>query len=179
MTRVAIQGIKGSYSEEAAIRLLGDAIDLVECPSFEAAFREAETNGMLAVIPVRNTIAGRIESTSLLLAKSNFAVRDEIVLGIDHVLAGATNTEFAAVRTVTSHPEALKQCSGFLAENPQISTAFGSDTASSIRDVAAANGRDNAAIGSRRAAEMYGARVLRENVANAIDNRTTFYLIGK
>ena len=87
MTRVAIQGIKGSYSEEAAIRLLGDAIELIECPTFEAAFREAERDGTLAVIPVRNTIVGRIESTAELLSKSGLVVRDEFVLGIEHVLA--------------------------------------------------------------------------------------------
>ena len=179
MTRVAIQGIKGSYSEEAAIRLLGDTIELIECPTFEAAFREAERDGTLAVIPVRNTIVGRIESTAELLSKSGLVVHDEFVLGIEHVLAGAPNTEFTSIRTVTSHPEALKQCSGFFAENPHITTAVGNDTASSIRDVASANSDDKAAIGSRRAAEMYGATVLRENVANALDNRTTFYVVGK
>jgi prephenate dehydratase len=78
-----------------------------------------------------------------------------------------------------SHPEALKQCSEFFAANPQLTTAAGSDTASSIRDVVAANAGVTAAIGSRRAAEMYGAKVLRESVANAVDNRTTFYLVGR
>lgn len=179
MTRVAIQGIKGSYSEEAAIRLLGDSIDLVECPNFESAFREAEQNGTLAVIPVRNTIAGRIDVTVELIAKSGLFVRDEIILSINHVLAGTPNTEFAAVRKVTSHPEALKQCSEFFAANTQISSTAGNDTASSIRDVVGANAGANAAIGSRRAAEMYGAKVLKDSVANAADNRTTFYLVSR
>lgn len=179
MTQVAIQGIKGSYSEEAAIRLFDDSIVLVECPNFEAAFREVEAKGILAVIPIRNTIAGLIEATAALLEKSGLVVRDEVELGIEHVLAGVPDTQLAAVRTVTSHPEALKQCSEFLAANPHMSTAAGSDTASSIRDVVAANAAENAAIGSRRAVEMYGAEVLKENIANAIENRTTFYLLGK
>jgi prephenate dehydratase len=72
----------------------------------------------------------------------------------------------------------LKQCARFIAENAGFRQVIGADTASSIRRVVTENINANSAIGSKRAAEMYGARVLREDIADDPENWTTFYLIG-
>src|SRR4051812_42708217 len=111
MTRVAIQGIRGSYSEEAAIRLVGESIELVECSSFADAFCEGESPATYVVVPVSNSIVGKIEATSALLVSSGLQVHGETILEIDHVLAGMPDAEFADVGKVRSHPEALRQCS--------------------------------------------------------------------
>ena len=179
MTRVAIQGICGSYSEEAARRLLGASVHFIECRDFAHAFRSAETAGTLAVIPVKNSIAGTIAVTDGMLKASGLRVRDEVVLRIDHVLAGVPGSRLAEIDVVRSHTEALKQCGKFLDANPQMRAEAGADTASSIRETVTAGIRSVAAIGSRRAVELYGAIVLREGVADSADNRTTFYLVGK
>lgn len=180
MTTVAIQGIRGSYSEEAALRMLGVSADLIECRDFASTF-EAVTSkrATQAVIPLRNKIAGEIEAVTELLARTELAILEEFDLYIRHVLAGTVGAEFDDVITVRSHSEALKQCSLFLAANPHIRPISGGDTASSISQITDENKRQNAAIGSARAAKIYGAKVLCEDIANDINNWTTFGLIGQ
>ncbi len=179
MSVVAIQGIKGSYSEEAALRLIGGDAEICECLEFDALFAAVESGeAKFAVVPVRNKVVGEIEAVAALLRKGTFRVLDELDLEVEHVLAGTADATFEEVETVRSHVEALKQCSRFIAENIRLRQVVGADTASSIRRIVAENVGVNAAIGSKRAAEMYGARILREDIADDPKNWTTFNLIG-
>ncbi|HMJ09647.1 MAG TPA: prephenate dehydratase domain-containing protein [Pyrinomonadaceae bacterium] len=179
MNSVAIQGIKGSYSEQAAVTLLGESAAIVECDSFGAAIEYAAANGNFAVIPVRNAIVGEIAESAALLKRSSLRVVDELEIVVDHVLAGVRGAVFEGLTTVRSHPEALKQCREFLRANSHLHAVDGGDTASSVRDVTRAKTAAAAAICSRRAADLYGAKVLRERISDHDDNRTTFYLIGR
>lgn len=180
MTLVAIQGIRGSYSEEAAERLTGGDRTIVECLNFLNVFEALESSAAdLAVIPVENKITGPIEATNELLRSSGSRILREINLQIQHVLAGTKYARLAAVKNVRSHPEALKQCRRFFEANDQLHAESWSDTASSIRSVITENEVENAAICSRRAADVYGAEVLLEQVADENDNWTKFYLITK
>lgn len=180
MKLVAIQGIHGSYSEEAARQMLGPTAGLIECDDFASTFETVISNrASRAVVPLRNKIVGEIEGVADLLMKNGLKILDEFELKIHHVLAGTASAEIDDVITVQSHREALKQCSRFLAANPQMKQLAGSDTATSIRRIVLEDSRENAAIGSERAALFYGAKILCEDVANEKDNWTTFGLIGK
>lgn len=179
MITVAIQGIRGSYSEEAAMRFFGPSVEIVYCLNFEQVFEQILSTGIVGVVPLFNSITGRIRPTAELLERVSVTVLDETALDIRHVLAGTAGADFADVRTVRSHPEALRQCSKFLKSNPHLKAEAASDTATSIREVIAVNRATIAAIGSLRAVHLYGARVLCEEIADEADNRTTFYLIGK
>ncbi len=179
MSGVAIQGIKGSYSEEAAFKLLGSEAEIVEFLDFDSTFASVESKKTdFAVVPVRNKIVGEIGPVAAVLNKSAFRVLGEIDIEVKHVLAGTLDATMEEVRTVRSHVEALKQCARFIAENARFQQVIGADTASSIRRVVAENINANSAIGSRRAAEIYGAKILREDIADDPENWTTFYLIG-
>ncbi|HBE84142.1 MAG TPA: prephenate dehydratase domain-containing protein [Pyrinomonadaceae bacterium] len=177
--RVAIQGIKGSYSEEAAAGFFESEFSLVECSDFDSAF-SAITSGDAdrLVVPVRNQIVGEISIVTQLIRKFGLKKMSEIVLTIDHVLAAAVGMEFANVRYVSSHVEALRQCSDFFSQFPQIAQITGKDTASCMRAAVRSRRDGRAAIGSRRAAEIYGAEVLCENISNAKENHTTFHLLS-
>ena len=179
MTSVAIQGIRGSYSEEAAFTMVGDAAEIVECMTFEEMFGRLRDNAVeLAVVPVENGIVGEIRSTAELLRQSGAHVMSELPLTIHHVLAGTPDAEFERLESVRSHIEALKQCGQFFAQHPHLQQVIGADTAGSVRRIVEENDPTHAAIGSRRAAEMYGAKILCENVADDADNWTKFYLIS-
>ena len=180
MSVVAIQGIRGSYSEEAALCLMGEEAELVECVDFDETFNAvANTRAEYAVVPVENKIVGEIEDVIGLLRVSGYRVLENLRLKVMHVLAGTPDSEAGSIRTVHSHIEALKQCRRFLAANTQMKQVIGADTASTVRRVVEENIVDNAAIGSRRAAEIYGAKIIAENIADDDDNWTTFYLIGR
>lgn len=179
MCRVAIQGIKGSYSEEAAVRLLGPDPCLVECGDFDSTFAAVEAGDAdYAVVPVRNKIVGDIVPVVNLIQGKRAQVYDQLELKVMHVLAGTQASEAGKISSVRSHIEALRQCSDYLAQLPSCTQEIGADTASSIRRIVNEGRPENAAIGSRRAAEMYGAKILAENIANIKENWTTFYLIG-
>ncbi len=175
---VAIQGVKGSYSEEAARRFFGAEANIVECVNFEDTFNSVVSKQTkYAVVPLRNKIVGEITSATEFLNRTKLKISDELPLEVRHVLVGTSDAEFENIRTVRSHIEALKQCREFLANNNHLQQIIGADTAASIRRIVEENLSENAAIGSRRAAEIYGAKILRENIADDLDNWTTFYVL--
>jgi prephenate dehydratase len=179
MTRVAIQGVNGSYSEEAVRELFGSEATIVECLDFDATFAAVQSGrAENAVIPVENKIVGPIIRTTDLLKTSECRVLEKLPLKVRHVLAGALGAKFSDLLSVRSHVEALKQCGKFLGANPGLTQIVGADTASSVRRIVDEGDATRAAIGSRRAATLYGAEILRENIADDTDNWTVFYLIG-
>ncbi|MCY7347877.1 MAG: hypothetical protein LH614_16895 [Pyrinomonadaceae bacterium] len=180
MSVVAIQGVRGSYSEEATFRLLGASIEILECEKFADAFQSLlENRAEYAVIPFVNKIVGAIETPHELLKNSDLKILDKLPLEVRHVLVGTNDAEFENLQSVRSHVEALKQCRVFLTQNRQLNQISGADTASSIRRIVAEDDARNAAIGSQRAAEIYGAKILKENIADEAENWTTFYLLRK
>lgn len=179
MIRVAIQGVAGSYSEEAARRLSAGAAEIIECLDFESVF-DAVRIGTAdhAVVPVENKIVGEIHRPAELVRSGGFRILEKLSLRVQHVLAGTPGADFERLTSVRSHVEALKQCRRFLDSHTRIERVIGADTASSVRRIVEDGDPVRAAIGSRRAAEMYGAAILRCDIADDIDNWTTFYLIG-
>lgn len=178
MKTIAIQGIAGSYSEEAA-RQFHTSAELIECGDFASVFSMLE-NGRaeMAVVPIENRIIGAIEPVSKLVSANRVMVIERLRLPVEHVLAGVEGSTVDSVETVTSHPAALKQCDRFLSRLPGCRTVIGADTAASVREMAKSRNACAAAIGSRRAAEIYGAAILAENIADMNGNWTEFILIG-
>lgn len=180
MTSVAIQGVRGSYSEEATHRLMGLDAEIVECVDFTSTFEAvANARAEYAVVPVENKIVGEIEGAMSILRSGGFKIHERLPLQVMHVLAGTTCADLASIKTVRSHVEALKQCKRYLSANPKWAQVIGSDTASSVRRIVEENVVEHAAIGSRRAAEIYGAKIIAEDIADDHDNWTTFFLIGR
>ncbi len=180
MSIVAIQGVRGSYSEEATHRIIGADAEIVECVDFAETFDAiTKARAEYAVIPVENKIVGEIEGSMSLLRAGDYRIFESLPLKVMHILAGTPDAEFESIRTVRSHIEALKQCKKFLAANEHLTQVIGADTAASIRRIIEENIAENAAIGSRRAAEIYGAKIIAENIADDHDNWTTFCLIGR
>lgn len=179
MTRVAIQGINGSYSEEAVREIFGSEASILECSDFGQAFAAVRDGAAdNAVVPLTNKIVGEIRETVDLLNASELRVLERLPLKVRHVLAGTADSQLQSVVSVRSHVEALRQCKRFFDENTHLAQVIGADTASSVRRIVEEGISANAAIGSKRAAGLYGAKILCENIADDIDNWTTFYVIG-
>jgi prephenate dehydratase len=180
MSSVAIQGGRGSYSEEAAIQLLGAEATILECTDLNETFRAlASRAAEFAVVPVKNKIIGVIEPARSLIGINRVRVIEEFPLPVHHLLAGLPGARFADLQAVRSQAEALRQCGVFLTANPQLVPIFGPDTALSVKQVMDDGDGRIGAIASRRAAELYGAAILREEVADDPDNWTTFALLTK
>jgi prephenate dehydratase len=177
--KIAIQGELGSFSHEAA-RTMVPSATIVPCARSLEVFdriRRGSVGG--AVIPIENSLAGSVaEHFDLLLGRDVHIVR-EFRLRIVHNLIAMPGTKLRDVRRVFSHPVALDQCRDLFAANPKfVSTPF-YDTAGSVKHVVAEGLSDAAGIASRRAADVYGGKILKAGVEDYKKNFTRFFLIQR
>jgi prephenate dehydratase len=177
--RVAFQGERGAFSEEAAVKLLGEEIELVPRPTFEALYASIQ-DGLADTIlaPIENSLAGSVHRSYDLLIASGLHIQAEVVIPIVHNLIGTLGAIFERITQVSSHPVALAQCERFFASHPSIKRIAADDTAGSVRDVMQAGDSTRAAIASRRAASVYGGTILREHLEDHPENYTRFLLLA-
>jgi prephenate dehydratase len=177
--RVAFQGERGAFSEEAAVKLLGDKIELVPRPTFEAAFTaidEGRADYILA--PIENSLAGSVHRSFDLLVDSELSILAEEIIPIAHNLIGVPGAKFEDIAVVESHPVALAQCEKFFSEHPRLKRIATEDTAGSVREVIRAGDKSRAAIAGTLAAKIYGGQILREHLEDNRENYTRFLLLA-
>ena len=176
VTRVAIQGEAGAFSHAAAQQLLGLEIELHPCRTFDEAFEAVLGHDVdRAVIPVENSLAGPVVESLDLLWSTGLRVVGETRVRIRLCLSTTPGVRIEDVRTVASHPVALKQCKGLFQGHPLMQSVVVYDTAGSVRDLMLGDAGYDAAIGSLLAAQLYGAEVLDDAVEDDDRNYTRFF----
>jgi prephenate dehydratase len=177
-SRVAFQGEPGAFSQLAARKLLGDAVQTVACPTFESLFDSIEQGRAdLILAPLENTLAGPVLRCYDLLYDGSLRMIGEVVLQISHCVIGCPGSTLEVVRRVQSHPVALAQCERFFVAHPAIAKAVAEDTAGSVRQIMERLDPTVAAIASEFAAHEYGAKILVSAVEDDPLNFTRFALL--
>lgn len=177
---VAYQGVPGAFSEDAARALSGDHATLHPLPTLEDVFQALTLGGSeFAVIPVENSLAGPVPRADELIRRHHCRVMAEHSLRIAHALIGCPGATLDRIRRASSHPVALAQCRKFFAAHPAIEEAAAFDTAGAIAAVVADGDVASAAIGSVRAATLYGGIVLAEEIQDRRDNFTRFVVLSR
>ena len=178
--RVAFQGERGAFSEEAALKLLGPAIELVPRKTFAELYTSLE-NGLADYLlaPVENTIAGVVLPSVDLLNSSSLNVLDEIQIKVEQHLIGCPGAAFETIETVQSHPVALAQCGHFFETHPKLKSVISDDTAGSVAEVIRRGESQRAAIAGQRAADLYGGTIIRRGIQDCAENYTRFVLLTK
>jgi len=178
--RIAFQGVRGAFSEQAALQF-SEGAEAVGYRTFPEAF-DAAVSGECshAVLPVENSLAGSINQTYDLLTDSVLHVVGEQVVRVHHNLLAKRGTRIEDVKRVYSHPQALAQCQEYLIRHGfEAVTDF--DTAGAAK-VLSENGDPDAvaraAIASKRAAEVYGLEVLAEKIEDRPYNFTRFFVLA-
>src|SRR6185312_6584687 len=178
LMRVGHLGPAGTYSEEAALRRPGaQPVPFPTLPDTIAAVADGEVE--LAAVPVENSLEGSVGiSLDTLAARDDVTIVGELVLPISVHLVARAMLDPADVEQVVSHPQPLAQCAGYLRRRlPQARTVPASSTAAAVRQMMEA-GPHWAALGPRRAAELYGAVIVEEDVADDRANATRFVWIA-
>jgi prephenate dehydratase len=182
--RVGYLGPEGTFSEEALLAAAApDMIEPVAEPSIYdavAALRSGEVEW--ALVPIENSLEGSINVTLDLLAGEarDVTIVGEVLLGVRHSLIAAQAVELAQIDTVLTHPQVPGQCTSFLRKelaHAQVLPA--SSTAEAVRTVAAERRAGLAAIGTRLAAQVYSATVIREGIEDRADNETRFAWLAR
>lgn len=176
---VAIQGERGSFSHEAAGRMIPHC-SVVPCMRSAEVFDRVERGSVdAAVIPIENTLAGTVAEHADLLVSRNVFIQAEYLLRIVHNVIAVPGVRLSSVKRVLSHPVALDQCREFFRKNPKIQPEAFYDTAGSVKHVIEERSQDVAGIASRLAATEYGGKILQANIEDDKRNFTRFFLIRK
>lgn len=178
MSLIAFQGQPGAYSDLACRRAFPGAATL-PCETFETAM-EAVRNGRAdyAVLPPENSLVGRVADMHALLPQSGLVIVGETFLRVEHCLLAPKGTKIDDIKRVHSHPVALGQVRKLVAELGATSIVE-YDTAGAAEIIAHLNNKEDAAIASALAGEMYGLDILRHNVEDEAHNTTRFYIMSR
>jgi prephenate dehydratase len=176
--KIAFQGEPGANSHIAIAEAYPDA-EPMPCPTFEdalAAISSGEAD--LGMIPIENSVAGRVADIHHLLPASGLFIVGEYFLPVRHQLMAVKGAKLADIKSVESHVHALGQCRRII-RKLGVTPIVAADTAGSARDIAERKDRSVAAIASRLAANIYGLDILAEDVEDEAHNTTRFVVLSR
>lgn len=177
--RVAFQGERGAYSEQASLALF-PGCEPVPCPSFDEVFGVTESGAVdHGVVPIENSLAGSIHRNYDLLLQHQLHITAEYNLRICHCLIAHPGATMDEIEQVYSHPQALAQCESSLAGLGNVQVIAAHDTAGSVNLIKERGLTKAAAIASLRAADIYGMQVLAEQFEDDKSNYTRFIAIDR
>jgi prephenate dehydratase len=175
---VAFQGAPGAYSHQAVRQVFPEGHPF-PCFSFEEAIQSViDGEVATAVIPVENSLHGRVADVHFLLPESGLSIAAETYVKVEHCLLAVPGTALAELREVISHPQALGQCRHRLKALGLRPVAF-ADTAAAGAEIVARGDPAIGAIASRLAADLYGCELVFENLEDAAHNRTRFLVLSR
>ena len=175
---VAFQGIHGANSEIAIRQHYGITVDTLPCNNLVELFASL-TSGKAdyALLPVENAFAGSVTGAYELLMDYDFRIQAEVILHVHHALMSLPDTDIDNIKYVRSHPQALAQCERFL-QRFSFEPVKWYDTAGAAKDLASDKTAHVAAIAAKPAAELYGLKVLAEEIEDVEFNYTRFFVLG-
>ena len=176
--KIAIQGELGAYSHIAAERLYKDA-DIKTCSTFEETFKQAYNDpNFKIVIPIENSLAGRVADIHYLLPKFKLQIHGEYFLPVEHNLLGKPDAKIEDIKYVRSHAQAISQCQKIIVKK-KFKSIISVDTAGSAKDLSEGKDKSIAAIASDLSAKMYNLKILEKNIEDEKGNVTRFLIMGK
>jgi len=176
--KIAFQGQSGAYSDMACRTAYPD-MEPLPCPTFEETFAAvAESRALFAMIPIENSIAGRVADIHRLLPGSDLHIVGEHFQPVNHHLLGCSGSSIENLIEVHSHIHALAQCRSLI-RKLGVQGRVVADTAGAAAEISKVGNKRHGAIASRLAAEIYGLQVLQENVEDSEHNTTRFVVMSK
>ena len=175
---ISFQGIEGANSHLACKELFPKA-KIIPCETFEEVFDSVRTNkSNIGLIPVENSVAGRVAEIHSLMHKTPLKIVGEYFMKVELHLLGVKKIKINQVKNVRSHIHALSQCRKFIKKN-KIKMIVTPDTALAAKEVSEENNPTESAIASKLAGKIYNLKILKKNVEDSFQNITRFILLQK
>tara|TARA_Y100000591_G_scaffold322714_1_gene339461 strand:- start:84 stop:926 length:843 start_codon:yes stop_codon:yes gene_type:complete len=176
--KIAIQGELGAYSHIATENLYKGA-EIKTCATFEETFKQAyEDQTYKIIIPIENSLAGRVADIHYLLPKYKLQIHGEHFQAVEHNLLCKQGANINDIKFVRSHAQAIGQCQNLI-NRKKFKPIISADTAGSAKDLAEGNDKSIAAIASSLSAEIYKLKILEKNIEDEKGNVTRFLIMGK
>jgi prephenate dehydratase len=181
MKRIAIQGIAGSFHEDAALNYFDDEIEVVECKSFTSVCELIDADKVkFAVMAIENSIAGSLLKNYQLIRDYHLRIIGEIYIHIQMNLMVVPGVKKKDITEIYSHPIAIQQCVEYIEKYyPNAKLHEGMDTAAAAKLISEEKPSNAAAIGNLRSAELYGLEVLETGIESNKKNYTRFLILSK
>jgi len=181
MKRIAVQGIAGSFHEDAARKYFNEEIEIVECKTFTTVCEYIDTDKVdYAVMAIENSIAGSLLKNYQLIRDFHLRIIGEIYLHIQMNLLVTSGTKSKDIKNIHSHPIALQQCMEYIEKYyPKAQLHEALDTAGSSKYLSEHKLTDAASIGNLRSAELYGLEILETGIETNKRNYTRFLILSK
>ncbi len=178
--KIGIQGVAGSYSEEAKIAYFGENKDCTFYSEFEDVFLALKNKEIdYGILPVENSSTGAIAVVYDLMKDYGFYIVGEQCVKVKQNLIGLKGTKLEDIKEVYSHPQGFAQCTEFLKKHSDWVQIPYNNTASSVKYVYETGDKSKVAIASERAAKCYGMEIVKGNINNQSENITKFIIIGR
>ena len=175
---ISFQGIEGANSHLACKKLFSKA-KVIPCETFEEVFDSVKTNkSNIGLIPVENSVAGRVAEIHSLMHKTPLKIVGEYFMKVELHLLGVKKIKINQIKNVRSHIHALSQCRRFIKKN-KLKMIITADTALAAKEVSDENNPTETAIASKLASEIYNLKILKKNVEDSFQNITRFILLHK
>ncbi len=176
--KILYQGSEGAYSQLAALEVY-PKMDTISCKTFEECFQKCtEDENLITIIPVENSIAGRVADIQYLMNKYKLQIYAEHFHKVSHNLMALPGVKIKNVKSVRSHSQAISQCQKVIKEN-NLEPIIAADTAGSAKFISINSKKDEAAIASTLAAKIYNLEIIKKNIENEKGNLTRFLIMGK
>jgi prephenate dehydratase len=176
---IAIQGIKGSFHDEASRDFFGENIKFQYCDTFEQVFQQIKEKNHTGLVAIENSLAGSILPNYGSIQSYKLNIIGEIYKEINQQLMVLPDVEFKDIQEIWSHPMALRQCQDFINQNPDIKSVEKEDTAKSAYLIKKNSLKNTAAIASETAAKIYGMKILNKRIQANKENFTRFLILSK
>ena len=176
--KIGIQGELGAYSHIAANNLYKNA-EIKTCTTFEETFKQAyQDESCKIIIPIENSLAGRVADIHYLLLKYKLQIHGEYFLNVEHNLLCKQDATINDIKYVRSHAQAIGQCQNII-NKKKFKSIISADTAGSAKDLAEGDDKSIAAIASELSAQIYKLKILEKNIEDEKGNVTRFLIMGK
>ena len=176
--KILYQGNEGAYSQLAALEIFPKS-DTISCKTFEDCFKRCdEDNSLKSIIPIENSIAGRVADIQYLMNKYKLQIYAEHFHKVSHNLLVKPGTQMKNLKYVRSHSQAISQCQKIINEH-NLDPIIAADTAGSAKFISENLADDEAAIASTLAAKIYNLEILKNNIEDDEKNVTRFLIMGK
>tara|TARA_B100000674_G_C37809936_1_gene900608 strand:- start:110 stop:952 length:843 start_codon:yes stop_codon:yes gene_type:complete len=174
----SFQGVSGAYSELAGKNMFPEA-DSMPCSTFEEMFEQVRNDNVdAAMVPIENSLAGRVADTQRLIPESNLKITYEYFLEVNHNLIGLKGATISEIKRIHSHEQGIAQCRNKIIKlNKEM--VVEADTAGSAKLISELNNKEDAAIASKLAAKIYNLDVLEQNFQDLKNNVTRFLIMQK
>jgi len=175
--KVAFQGEKGAYSHLVCLEIFSN-LEAKGCSTFEEAFKLARDNSEYKIIiPIENSLAGRVADIHYLIPKYKLQIHAEHFQKVNHHLLGIKGSKINDIKTVRSHAQALGQAQRFIVDNKLI-PIISADTAGSAKFISKKKDKSEGAIASELAAKIYNLEIIKSGVEDESGNVTRFFIMG-